>query len=355
MKEKVSESILVRRFKKFKTIKRGYYSLIILSTLYIISFFNPFLINNRALVVSYNDKIYIPAFKFYSENFFNQSENKYAEANYRKLKKTLQENKTGFVLMPIYPYSPTEILLSELKGFPPTKPDGTHILGTDITGRDVFARLCYAFNISITYSLSVTGFSIIIGVLIGSMFGYFGGILDIFGQRLVEIFSAIPFLYTLMTINSFIKPSNTLQGIITLATLNVFLGGWLSTAAFMRGEFLREKRKDYVSAMYAIGGKNSRIMYKHIFPNAVNPIITMFPFMVLGNIFGLVALDYLGYGLPPPTPSWGELLNQGYQDISKWWLISSPAVAQFLTLIAINFIGEAIREAFDPKQYSRIR
>ena len=345
--ETLSHSILQKRIRKFKSMKRGYYSFLILITLYLISFLNPLFINNKALIVRYEGALYFPILKYYSAETFNQDF--YGEAQYRKLKERFVGEDGNWAVMPLYPYHPNESLLEEIDGKPPHPPSNNHWLGTDNRGRDVFARLVYGFNISISFALIVVFFAYIIGISIGAVLGYFGGKIDIFGQRFIEIFAAIPFLYTMIIVSSLLQPN------FFLLVLVMTSFGWIGMTYYVRGEFYREKAKDYVSAAVSMGASNFRTMFKHILPNALTPIITFSPFAVIGYISSLVALDFLGFGLPPPTPSWGELVNQGVSDIRYWWLIISPMGASFFTLLLITFIGEGVREAFDPKVYSRLR
>ena len=347
--KKISTSIFQKRWKKFKTIKRGYYSFIIIVTCFILSFLLPFFVNRDALIVNYEGSYYYPVFKFYPAETFKQ-QGVQGEANYRLLKKQFKEaDSDNWVLMPIYPFGPNENLLDELTEIPPTPPGGDHIFGTDDRGRDVFARLVYGFNIGLSFSLVVTIFSYLIGVSVGAMLGFFGGKVDILGQRFIEIWSTLPFLFLMIIISSILNPN------FWLLTILLTLFGWMGMTYYIRGEFYREKARDYVSAAISMGAKNSTVIFKHILPNALTPVITYLPFAIVANIFSLVALDFLGFGLPPPTPSWGQLMNQGMQNIEKWWLISTPLLSIFLSLLSITFIGEAFREAFDPKIYSRLR
>jgi len=359
MKKKllISESVYQKRWKRFKSIKRAYYSLIILLSIYIFSLLSPYLfIGNKAVVVKYNNEFVFPIFKFYSEKYFNQSKNDFAEANYRKLQETLKNDSDAntWAIIPVYPYSPIEILLSEIDGNVPSEPDLTHFFGTDQDGRDVLARIFYAFPMSITYAFILTILSYIIGITTGALFGYLGGLFDLIGQRLMDILSAIPGLYMIMILKSFLKPKTPFDSIFLLICLNLIFA-WMGISYYVRGEFYKERSKDYVAASIAMGATTRRVLFKHIFPNSLTPVITSFPFSLIGAIDGLVALDYLGFGLNPPTPSWGETLAQGQSNISNWWLIASPAGATFLTLLIITFIGEGIREAFDPKEFSRLR
>ncbi len=361
-----SESIFQKRVKNFKKIGRAYYSLIILGILYLLSFFAPLLVNNKALIVSHNGSYYFPALgdlfggiipvAYKEASFFGQTEvlgkPRQGDAHYRELKKMFQaEGKGNWVLMPIYPYSPVENLLDEITEQPPTHPDSKNILGTDNRGRDVFARIVYGFQISISFALVVSFFSILLGILLGGTLGFYGGRTDMVGLRLIEVFSQIPFLFLVMIIVSFVKPSFFL-----LALLLIVFGGWIGLTYLVRGEYYREKAKDYVAAAHAMGASDFSIMFKHVLPNSLTPIITRMPFMMVGNITALVGLDFLGFGLRPPTPSWGELINQGLsEDISYWWLILSPLFMMLFTLNTITFIGEGVRQAFDPRDYTRLQ
>ena len=417
-----SDSILKKRIRRFKSIKRGYYSFILLVTLYLLSFFAPILVNSKALLVCYsnnqydqgedfidennnaiwdigesfqdNKHYYFPALsdlfggifytKYYEAKFFGQDSvrglKKYGKPNYRILQKSYKKQNTGnFVIMPFYPFDPIEEVLSERdeqffdennnsqwdiseqffdennNGVydtynPATFPDIINILGTDNQGRDVFARLFYGFNVTLTFALFITLFAYIIGILVGGILGYFGGKTDLFGVRIIEIFYAIPFLFLMMILSQILKPN-----VIILAMMYVFIVGWIGISLYIRGEFFREKSKDYVSAAVSMGQSTWKIMFKHILPNALTPIITFAPFAIIAYIYSLVALDFLGFGLQPPTPSWGELLNQGRLNLQYWHLILIPLTAIASTLFLITFIGEAIREAFDPKIYSRLR
>ena len=260
-----------------------------------------------------------------------------------------EEEKGNWVLMPVYPFGPNENLLSEMDGNPPHPPSAQHWAGTDDRGRDVFARLAYGFNIGLSFSIIVTLFAYFIGVSIGATLGFFGGRVDFFGLRLIEVWSTLPFLYVIIIISSIIQPN------FILLVFILMMFGWIGISYYIRGEFYREKARDYVSAAVSMGAKNKTIIFKHVLPNSLTPVISYAPFAIVANIFSLVSLDFLGFGLPPPTPSWGQLMQQGFSNIENWWLIATPLMALFLTLLSITFIGEAIREAFDPKVYSRLR
>ena len=348
-----SESINQKRWKKFKSIKRGYYSFILIIGLYILSFFLPLFINSKALVVHYEGNFYFPAFSsvipgmndYYDGTMFDQEAP--GATNFRQLQKKWTDT-NNWVIMPIYPFDPYEdITNNENRMYEP--PSMTHWFGTDNTGRDVFARMCYAFNISISFALALTVITYLIGITIGGAMGYFGGKFDLFFQRFIEIWSSLPFLFVVIIISSILTPSFFL--LIFIYTLV----SWIFLTYYMRAEFYREKSKDYVSAAISMGQSNTKIIFRHILPNSLVPVITYFPFSIIGGIVGLISLDFLGFGLPPPTPSWGQILYVGLANISKWWMVFAPVIAQFFTLLCIVFIGEAVREAFDPKIYSRLR
>ena len=417
-KKDSSESIFQKRLKRFKSIKRGYYSLIILALLYILSLLGPIWMNNKPLFISYanekyefgekftdlngngvwdegeqfvdKNRFYFPAIRDflsfipgvsearYSAQLFNQEG---AVADFRKLNESInQKNSNNLIVMPFYPYHPHEDLSDELdEKFtdalngkydegetyidanqnnkydtfnPPTKPGDSprFLLGTETSGKDVFTRLVDGYKISITFAIIVTTLSYVIGVIIGAFLGYFGGRWDLFGVRLIEIFSSIPFLFVLMILSGFMKPN-----VYLLAILSVLLKGWIGITMYIRGEFFREKPKDYVSAAVSMGQSSPKIMFKHILPNSLTPIITFAPFSIIGDIFTLVSLDFLGYGLKPPTSSWGALLQQGSENLLEWHLLVAPIIVLTITIFMITFISEAIREAFDPRVYSRLR
>jgi microcin C transport system permease protein len=354
-----SESILRRRVRKFRALKRGYYSFLLLLTAYVISFFLPLLINNTPLLIRYNGEYYSPMMRFYPASTFGSTA--IGEANYRELKQQFRtEGKGNWVLMPIYPYSPTESLL-ELPGAPPHPPSRDNVFGTDDRGRDIFARLAYGFNVSLTFAIVVMILAEAFGVIIGAFLGYFGGKLDILGQRTIEIWSSLPFLYTIIIVSSIVVPvfvpgqNLVLQPSFWLLAFILAAFEWVGITYYVRGEYYREKAKDYVGAAIAIGVSEMSIMFRHILPNSLTPVVSFAPFTVVANITALVALDFLGFGLPAPTPSWGELIQQGTENLNKWWLTVFPLGAVFLTLLLIVFIGEAVRDAFDPKEYSRLR
>ena len=354
-----SVSILRKRWRKFRSFKRGYYSFLLIVFAYLGSFFLPILVNDTAVLVRYEGEFYSPMWRFYEASVFGQEA--FGEPNYRDLKEQFAREGSGnWVLMPPYAYSPTESLF-DLPGSPPHPPSMQHPLGTDNRARDILTRLAFGFNTSMSFALLVVIFSYVTGIAVGAALGYFGGRLDIFGQRGIEIWSSLPFLYTIIIVSSIVVPiyvpgrNQLFQPSFWLLIVILSAFGWMSITYYVRGEYYREKAKDYVGAAIAMGASERAIMFKHILPNAMTPVISFAPFAFVANISTLVALDFLGFGLPAPTPSWGELINQGMTNLTKWWLVFFPLSAVFLTLLLIVFVGEAIREAFDPKEFSRLR
>ena len=344
----VSTSLAVKRWRKFKTMKRGYYSLIILLISYLFSFLLPIFIGEQALVVHFEGKTHFPMFGNYL-SAKDVGQDRIGTPDYRVLKQQYKEAGDGnWVLLPLYPYGPKESLL-EMEGTPPHRPSAQHWLGTDDRARDVLARLVYGFRISISFALIYVFFSYLIGVSIGGLLGYYGGVFDIIVQRLIELWGAIPFMFMIMIIVSLTQPSFTLLVFLLVAF------GWMGMTYYIRGEFYREKTKDYVQAAISMGSSDRRVIFKHILPNALTPVISFGPFAVVGGISSLVSLDYLGFGLPPDEPSWGSMVKVGMANITDWWLVLAPISAMFLTLLLVVFIGEGVREAFDPKVYSRLR
>jgi microcin C transport system permease protein len=353
------ESIFRRRVRKFRRIKRGYYSFLLIAVAYVISFFLPLLLNNTALAVRYNGEMYFPMLRYYPASAFGQTA--FGEPDYRALRDEFAQSDRGdWVLMPPLPYSPNESLLDQ-PGFPPHPPSRQHPLGTDDRGRDLFVRLAYGFNISLTFALLVMLIGDGFGIAIGAALGYISGKLDLIGQRFIEIWSSLPFLYTIIIVSSIVVPVylpgriQVLQPSFWLLVLILAAFEWMGITYYVRGEFYREKARDYVAAAIVTGVSEPSIMFRHILPNALTPVISFAPFTTVANIASLVALDFLGFGLPAPTPSWGELIGQGMENLTKWWLVFFPLGALFITLLLVVFIGEAVREAFDPKEYSRLR
>ena len=337
----------LKRVRRFKSIKRGYYSFLLFVLLLLIALFAEVLINNRALLVYDGESIYFPTYGSIIPGSQFGLGYEY-ETNYRDLKAIYQKEANGkFVIMPLVPYNAFENDLQE-SSFPPFAPSfkDQHYLGTDQVGRDMVARLVYGFRICIVFSLLLLVTNFAIGISLGCLMGYVGGKFDLLFQRIIEIWSSIPFLYVIMIISSIIIPN-----LIVLVLISVIFG-WMGMTWYMSTTTYKEKARDYVLAARALGASNRRIIFRHILPNAVSLIATFVPFSVAGGIGALTALDYLGFGLPAPTPSWGELLQQGTNNLQAIWIISSTVTALVVVMVSITFIGEAVREGFDPKLHS---
>ena len=339
--------LTLKKIRRFKSIKRGYYSFILILVMIIASFFAEILVNSRAIVVHYNGEYYFPTYGDIIPGSTFGLDYKY-ETNYRKLAEQFKKEGQGnWVIMPLIPYDAYENDLKEGE-FPPFSPsmEDQHYFGTDTIGRDIAARLVYGFRIAIFFSLLLLVFNYAVGVSIGCAMGFWGGKFDLIFQRIIEIWSNIPFLYVIIIISSIVVP-NFFMLIVIMAFF-----GWIGITWTMRTITYKEKAREYALAAKALGANDFRIIFKHIIPNTIAIIVTFAPFAVSGGIVALTSLDYLGFGLPAPTPSWGELLQQGWSNLDAWWIGGSVVLAMIITLMAVTFIGEAIREAFDPKMHT---
>jgi microcin C transport system permease protein len=339
--------LTLKKIRRFRSIRRGYYSFLIFCLMIAGSLGAELLINNRALVVRYEGTLYFPTYGQMLPGTTFGLDYDY-ETNYRELKARFAESDDGnWALLPLVPYNAYENDLRS-DAFPPFPPslETRHFLGTDTVGRDIAARLVYGFRIAIFFSLTLLAVNYGIGVTIGCAMGYFGGKFDLFFQRIIEIWSNVPFLYVIIIISSIVVP-NFLMLIVIMAFF-----GWIGITWTMRTVTYKEKAREYVLAARTLGATHPRIIFRHIIPNTVAIIVTYAPFAVSSGIVALTSLDYLGFGLPPPTPSWGELLQQGWANLGAWWIAGSVVAAMILTLLVVTFIGEAVREAFDPKMHT---
>ena len=347
----------LKKLRRFREIKRGYYSFLLLAGMLVLASFGELLINNRALVVSYEGELYFPTYSdFHPGTDFGLSYS--YEANYRELKQQFKENgNENWVLMPIVPYNPYE---NHSPGgvFKPDPPSisNRHFLGTDTTSRDILSRLFYGTRIALIFSLAFMACVYVIGISIGCAMGYFGGIFDLTFQRLIEIWSNIPFLYMVIIVFSVIPSNFSIPARVAILLTVMVLFSWTSMTYYMRTETYKEKSRDYTAAARIIGASNTRIIFRHILPNALSTLVTFMPFTIVGAISAITALDFLGFGLPPPTPSLGELLKQGTANLrTAPWIVSSAFGTLVILLTLVTFIGEAVRESFDPKQFTIYR
>jgi microcin C transport system permease protein len=330
-----------RRWENFKANRRGYWSFWIFLILFTISMFANFIANDKPLIVVYKGDVYFPVLKFYPETAFGGMFE--TEADYRDpVVKELIESKGGMMIWPLIPYSYKTI---KLDGGPfPSPPTLENPLGTDDGGHDVLARVIYGFRISVLFGLILTLFSSVIGVAAGAVQGYFGGMIDLIFQRVIEVWTSVPELYLLLIVAGIVEPSFW----ILLGTMLVF--SWVRLVHVVRAEFLRARNFEYITAARALGLPDAKIIFKHMLPNAMVATLTYIPFVLNGSITTLTSLDFLGLGMPVGSPSLGELLAQGKANLNAPWLGLTAFFVIGLMLSLLVFVGEAVRDALDPRK-----
>ncbi|MCG8609083.1 MAG: ABC transporter permease [Pseudomonadales bacterium] len=330
-----------RRLANFRKNKRGHYSLWIFLVLFFISLFAEFIANDKPILVRYDGDFYFPIFNVYPETTFGGDFP--TETDYRDEYAADLINANGWMLFPLIPYS-YQTINYNLPVPAPAPPSSDNWLGTDDQARDVLARLIYGFRISVLFGLALTIISSIIGIIVGALQGFYGGKVDLLGQRFIEIWSGLPVLYLLIILSSFVKPTFWwLLGIMLLFS-------WMGLVDVVRAEFLRARNFEYVRAARALGKGNWGIMFQHMLPNAMVATLTFMPFILTGSITTLTSLDFLGFGLEPGSPSLGELISQGKTNLHATWLGLSAFVVLSVMLTLLVFIGEAVRDAFDPRK-----
>ncbi len=364
----ISSPLNKRRWQNFKANRRGYWSFWIFLLLFVVSLFAEVIANDKPFFIKFNGQAYFPAFVSYSETTFGGDFETAADYRDPFLQKLIAE-KNGFMLWPLVRYSyathnldlptpapskPTWMLTEaqcktvvEKKSLQGCRDLEYNWLGTDDQGRDVVARLIYGFRISVLFGLALTIVSSIIGIAAGGVQGYFGGWVDLGFQRFIEVWSAIPSLYLLLILSSVLVPGFfVLLGILLLFS-------WVSLVGLVRAEFLRGRNFEYIMAARALGVSNAKIMIRHLLPNAMVATMTFLPFIVSSSVMTLTALDFLGFGLPPGSPSLGELLAQGKANVQAPWLGFTGFFAVAIMLSLLIFIGEGVRDAFDPRKTFR--
>jgi microcin C transport system permease protein len=330
-----------RRLAQFGANRRGMVSLIVFGAMFFLSLFAEFLANDRPILVRYDGHFYMPVFRDYPETTFGGD----LPINAVFTDKAIQDliDAKGWMIWPLIPYSYDTIVESERRTslLPPSF---AHPLGTDDQARDVLARVIYGFRISVLFGLALTILSSIVGIAAGAVQGYFGGWVDLSFQRFLEIWSSMPTLYLLIILASLVQPGFwILLGIMLLFS-------WMALVGYVRAEFLRGRNFDYVRAARALGMLDVRIMMRHILPNAMTASLTYLPFILAGSVTTLTSLDFLGFGLPPGSPSLGELVLQGKNNLNAPWLAFTAFVVIALMLALLVFIGEAVRDAFNPRK-----
>jgi microcin C transport system permease protein len=331
-----------RRLANFRANRRGWWSFWIFLTLFVLSLFAELIANDRPLLVRYDGRFYVPVLVAYPETTFGGIFE--TEADYRDPEVALLIEERGWMLWPPIPYRYDTVVKDLPGGRAPSPPSGQNCLGTDDQARDVTARIIYGFRISVLFGLTLTVLSTIVGIAAGAVQGYFGGWVDLGMQRFMEIWGGLPVLFLLIIMSSLIVP-----GFWTVLGL-MLLFSWMSLVDLVRAEFLRARNFDFVRAARALGVGNVTIMFRHILPNAMVSSLTFLPFLLNGSITTLTSLDFLGFGMPPGSPSLGELLQQGKNNLQAPWLGISGFVVLGTTLSLLVFVGEAVRDAFDPSK-----
>jgi len=330
-----------RRLANFRANRRGYWSLWIFLALFFASLFAEVIANDRPLLIRYEGSFYYPLFVDYPETAFGgflETATEYADPEVQEL---IEEG--GWILWPLVPFA-YDTVNYRLDVPAPAPPSALNWLGTDDQGRDVVARLIYGFRISVLFGLTLTVCSSVIGIAAGAVQGYFGGLIDLFFQRFIEIWAGTPQIYLLIILASVVTPSFWwLLGLLLLFS-------WMGLVGVVRAEFLRARNLDFVRAARALGASNVTIMFRHILPNAMVATITFLPFILSGSVVALTGLDFLGFGLPPGSPSLGELLNQSKNHLHAPWLGFTAFFSIAVMLSLLVFIGEAMRDAFDPRK-----
>jgi microcin C transport system permease protein len=330
-----------RRLANFKANRRGYWSLWIFLALFGMSLFAEVIANDRPFVVSYDGQWFTPIMADYPETAFGGTLPTVADYGDPFVRQRIAEN--GWMIEPLFSFNHRTVAWDVTEAVP-SPPDRRHWLGTDDQARDVLARTIYGFRISVLFGFTLTIVSAVVGVAAGAVQGYFGGWVDLLFQRFIEVWSSIPILYVLIILASVIEPSFWwLLGIMLLFQ-------WMGFVGVVRAEFLRARNFDYVRAARALGAGDGVVMFRHVLPNAMVATLTFLPFILAGSVTALTGLDFLGIGLPPGSASLGELLAQGKANLQAPWLALTGFFVIALMLSLLIFIGEAVRDAFDPRK-----
>ncbi|MGW9997555.1 microcin C transport system permease protein [Pantoea piersonii] len=328
-----------QRWLRFRHNRRGYWSLWIFLVIFVLSLGADLLANEKPLLVRYQQRWFVPLLVSYSESDFGGALPTAADYQDPWLQKQLNEK--GWALWAPIRFSDSTINFATSTPFP-SPPSAQNWLGTDASGGDVLARLLYGTRISLLFGIMLTLFSSVIGIIVGAVQGYFGGRIDLIGQRVIEVWSGMPALFLLILLSSVIQPN-----FWWLLLVTVFFG-WMGLVSVVRAEFLRTRNFDYIRAARALGVSDGRIMLRHMLPNAMVATLTFLPFILCGSIATLTSLDFLGFGLPVGSPSLGELLLQGKNNLQAPWLGLAGFFTLAILLSLLIFIGEAVRDAFDP-------
>ena len=334
-----------RAWQRFKRNRLGYWSRLAFCALVVLSLFAEVLSNDRPLVVRYEGQTYWPLLNDYPETTFGGD----FESNTDYLDPFIHERLTqgdNWAVYPLNPYGP-KTLNYFAKEPNPSKPTADNWLGTDDRGRDLLAQLIYGFRVSVLFALALTFVGTVLGIVTGAIQGFFGGKTDLAFQRFIEVWGSMPELYLLIIFSAILSPS------IGLLLVLLSLFGWMGLSDYVRAEFLRNRQMDYVRAARAMGLSSWQIIWRHVLPNSLTPVVTFLPFRMSAAILALTSLDFLGLGVPPGTPSLGELLSQGKNNIDAWWISLSTFAVLVITLLLLTFMGDALRDALDPRKQDR--
>ncbi|MCD6666622.1 MAG: ABC transporter permease [Hydrogenophaga sp.] len=338
----ISGSLALRAWRRFRRNRLGYWSLVLFILMVLLSLAAELVSNDRPWMVRYEGKTYFPLVNDYPETVFGGD----FETPTDYLDPFIQEQITrgdNWALFAPNRYGPKTLnYFAEAPN--PAPPSAANWLGTDDRGRDLLAQLIYGFRVSVLFGLALTAIGVVLGVVAGAIQGFFGGKIDLAFQRFIEIWGSMPELYLLIIFSAVLAPSVALL----LVLLSLF--GWMGLADYVRAEFLRNRQLDYVRAARAMGLSNGQIIWRHVLPNSLTPVVTFLPFRMSAAILALTSLDFLGLGVPPGTPSLGELLSQGKNNIDAWWISISTFAVLVITLLLLTFTGDALRDALDPRK-----
>ncbi len=331
-----------RAWRRFKRNRLGYWSLVVFCVLVVGSLLAEVLSNDRPLIVRFEGQTYFPLVKDYPETVFGGDFETPTDYLDPYIRDQITQGDNWAVYAP-NPYGSKTI--NYFAKYPnPSAPTRDNWLGTDDRGRDLLAQLIYGFRVSVLFALALTAIGVVLGVITGALQGFFGGKTDLAFQRFIEIWGSMPELYLLIIFSAVFSPS------ISLLLILLSLFGWMGLSDYVRAEFLRNRQLDYVRAARALGLSNWQIIWRHVLPNSLTPVVTFLPFRMSAAILALTSLDFLGLGVPPGTPSLGELLSQGKNSIDAWWISLSTFAVLVTTLLLLTFMGDALRDALDPRK-----
>lgn len=334
-----------RAWLRFRRNRLGYWSLLVFCTLVLISLGAELISNDRPLIVRYEGQTYFPMLRDYPETTFGGDFDTPTDYLDPFIQERLSQGR-NWALYTLNTYGPNTLNYFA-KSPNPSAPTAENWLGTDDRGRDLLAQLIYGFRVSVLFGLALTVTGVVLGVVTGAIQGFFGGKTDLAFQRFIEIWGSMPELYLLIIFSAVFAPS------VALLLILLSLFGWMGLSDYVRAEFLRNRQLDYVKAARALGVGNAQIIWRHILPNSLTPVVTFLPFRMSAAILALTSLDFLGLGVPPGTPSLGELLSQGKNNIDAWWISLSTFAVLVVTLLLLTFMGDALRDALDPRKADR--